>query len=72
VLAQVEKEGKKPKAGAAKPKAVAAEATKTAEKAETADMATKAEEEEEEEDPVTKALNKYGIICENPWAKGVK
>jgi hypothetical protein len=72
VLAQVEKEGKKPKAGAAKPKAVAAEATKTAEKAETADKATKAEEEEEEEDPVTKALNKYGIICENPWAKGVK
>ena len=68
----MEKEGKKPKAGAAMPKAVAAEATKTAEKAETADMATKAEEEEEEEDPVTKALNKYGIICENPWAKGVK
>ena len=72
----MEKEGKKPKTGAAKPKAVAAEATKTAEKAETADKATKAEEEEEEEeeeeDPVTKALNKYGIICENPWAKGVK
>ncbi len=74
MLAQVEKEGKKPKAGAAKPKAVAAEATKTAEKAETVDKATNAEEEEEEEeeDPVTKALNKYGIICENPWAKGVK
>ncbi|KAL0026522.1 hypothetical protein WJX77_004605 [Trebouxia sp. C0004] len=72
VLAQVEKEGKKPKAGAAKPKAVAAEATKTAEKAETAVKATKAEEVEEEEDPVTMALNKYGIICENPWAKGVK
>ena len=74
VLAQVEKEGKKPKTGAAKPKAVAAEATKTAQKAETADKATKAEEEEEveEEDPVTKALNKYGIITENPWEKGVK
>ena len=71
MLAQVEKEGKKPKAGAAKPKAVTATATKTAEKAETADKAAKAEEEEEE-DPVTKALNKYGIICENPWAKGVK
>lgn len=72
VLAQVEKEGKKPKAGAAKPKAVAAETSKTALKGETADKASKAEEEEVEEDPVTKALNKYGIIMENPWEKGVK
>lgn len=30
------------------------------------------EEEEEEEDPVEAALNKYGIITENPWEKGVK
>ena len=69
MLAQVEKEGKKPKA-----KPVAKETTKLAQKAETADKATKAEEaeEEEEEDPVTKALNKYGIIMENPWEKGVK
>ena len=71
MLAQVEKEGKKPKA--AKPKAIAKDTTKTAEKAETAAKATKvAEEEEEEEDPVTTALNKYGIITENPWEKGVK
>ena len=71
MLAQVEKEGKKPKA--ANPKAIAKDTTKTAEKAETADKATKvAEEEEEEEDPVTTALNKYGIITENPWEKGVK
>lgn len=71
MLAQVEKEGKKPKA--AKPKAIAKDTTKIAEKAETAAKATKAaEEEEEEEDPVTTALNKYGIITENPWEKGVK
>lgn len=71
MLAQVEKEGKKPKA--AKPKAIAKDTTKTAEKAKTAAKATKvAEEEEEEEDPVTTALNKYGIITENPWEKGVK
>ena len=72
MLAQVEKEGKKPKA--AKPKAIAKDTTKTAEKAETAAKATKVaeEEEEEEEDPVTTALNKYGIITENPWEKGVK
>ena len=30
------------------------------------------DEEEEEEDPVEAALNKYGIITENPWEKGVK
>lgn len=73
VLAQVEKEGKKPKA--AKPKAIAKDTTKTAEKAETATKANKVAEEEEEEaeeDPVTTALNKYGIITENPWEKGVK
>ena len=71
VLAQVEKDGKKAKA--AEPKAVAKDTTKTAEKAETAAKATEAEEEEEEkEDPVTTALNKYGIIMENPWEKGVK
>lgn len=73
VLAQVEKEGKKPKA--AKPKSVAKDNTKTAQKAETAAKATKAEEkeeEQEEEDPVTTALNKYGIVMENPWEKGVK
>jgi hypothetical protein len=29
-------------------------------------------EEEEDEDPVEAALNKYGIITENPWEKGVK
>lgn len=74
VLAQVEKDGKKAKAAkpeAAEPKAVAKDTTKTAEKAETAVKAAKAEEEEEE-DPVTTALNKYGIITENPWEKGVK
>lgn len=70
-MAQVEKEGKKPSSGAAKPKAVKDTTTKTAKDAKTAEKAAKAEEEEEE-DPVTKALNKYGIICENPWAKGVK
>lgn len=71
-MAQVEKEGKKPKA--AKPKAIAKDTTKTAEKAETATKADKVaeEEEEEEQDPVTTALNKYGIITENPWEKGVK
>lgn len=74
VLAQVEKDGKKAKAAkpkAAEPKAVAKDMTKTAEKAETAAKATEAEEEEEE-DAVTTALNKYGIIVENPWEKGVK
>lgn len=30
------------------------------------------EQEEEEDDPVEAALNKYGIITENPWEKGVK
>ena len=30
------------------------------------------DDEEEEEDPVEAALNKYGIITENPWEKGVK
>ena len=56
-----------------KAKPVAKEATKLAQKAETAEKATKAEaEEEEEEDPVTTALNKYGIVMENPWEKGVK
>ena len=65
MLAQVEKEGKKPKA-------IAKDTTKTAEKAETAAKATKAEEEEEKQHPVTTALNKYGIITENPWEKGVK
>ena len=67
VLAQVEKEGKRPKA-----KPVAKETTKLAQKAETAEKATKAEAEEKEEDPVTTALNKYGIVMENPWEKGVK
>ena len=71
-MAQVEKEGKKPSSGAAKPKALKETTTKTTKDAATAEKATEAEEEEEEEDPVTKALNKYGIICENPWAKGVK
>ena len=28
--------------------------------------------EEKEADPVEAALAKYGIICENPWEKGVK
>ena len=71
-MAQVEKEGKKPSSGAAKPKALKETTTKTAKDTATAEKATEAEEEEEGEDPVTKALNKYGIICENPWAKGVK
>ena len=71
VLAQVEKEGKKPKA--AQPKAATKDTLKTAQKGETAAKASKAEEEEEEEvDPVTTALSKYGIITENPWEKGVK
>lgn len=69
-MAQVEKEGKKPSSGAAKPKALKETTTKTAKDAATVEKATEAEEEEE--DLVTKALNKYGIICENPWAKGVK
>ncbi len=30
------------------------------------------EDTTEDEDPVEKALAKYGIICENPWEKGVK
>ena len=30
------------------------------------------EETEAGEDPVDAALAKYGIICENPWEKGVK
>ena len=67
----MEKEGKKPKAAASQPKSVITDTAKTGEKAETADKVGKAEEEEEE-DPVTKALNKYGIITENPWEKGVK
>jgi starch phosphorylase len=71
VLAQLEKEGKnKPKAATAKP--VTTDAKKTAVSAKTAEKAEKAEEEEVEEDPVEKALNKYGIIMENPWEKGVK
>ena len=36
------------------------------------EQAEEEEEEEEEEDPVEAALNKYGIITENPWEKGVK
>ncbi len=30
------------------------------------------EDTEAGEDPVDAALAKYGIICENPWEKGVK
>ena len=40
------------------------------------EKATKAsglvEDTKEDEDPVEAALAKYGIICENPWEKGVK
>jgi ribosomal protein L12E/L44/L45/RPP1/RPP2 len=71
VLAQLEKDGKnKPKAASAKP--VTADAKKTAASGKVAEKAAKAEEAEEEVDPVEKALNKYGIIMENPWEKGVK
>ena len=65
VLAQVEelhrKNPPKPKAEKKAPLAKKAEAGEPEE-----------EEEEEEEDPVEAALNKYGIITENPWEKGVK
>ncbi|CAL5225473.1 g8295 [Coccomyxa viridis] len=69
VLAQVEEMHKKnppkPKAAKEVPLAKKAGAPAVPEQAEE-------EEEEEEEDPVEAALNKYGIITENPWEKGVK
>ena len=68
VLAQIEELHKKnpPKAKVAKEVPLATK--------EGAAVPEQAEEEEadEEEDPVEAALNKYGIITENPWEKGVK
>ena len=71
VLAQVEEMHKKnpPKAKAAKP---LKKEVPLAAKAEAGEPAEDEDEEEEEEDPVEAALNKYGIITENPWEKGVK
>ncbi len=70
VLAQVEELHKKnpPKAKAAKEVPLAKKAGAAA----VPEQAEEEEEEEEEEDPVEAALNKYGIITENPWEKGVK
>lgn len=65
VMAQIEKEGK----GAAKPKAEKKPAAKTATAAPTAGKAAEIEKVEAE-DPVTTALNKYGIVTENPYKKG--
>lgn len=64
VLAQVEELHKK---NPPKPKA-----EKKAPLAKKAEAGEPEDEEEEEEDPVEAALNKYGIITENPWEKGVK
>lgn len=71
VLAQVEEMHKKnpPKPKAAKP---LKKEVPLAAKAEAGEPAEDEDEEEEEEDPVEAALNKYGIITENPWEKGVK
>ena len=71
VLAQIEEMHKKnpPKAKAAKP---LKKEVPLAAKAEAGEPAEDEDEEEEEEDPVEAALNKYGIITENPWEKGVK
>lgn len=62
MLAQLEKEGKSASKAEKTPKE---EVVKPKEGEEAAEV-------EEEEDPVEAALNKYGIITENPWEKGVK
>ena len=54
---------------AAEPKKKTASAKSTVEKVA---GAVKGALEEKIVDPVEEALAKYGIICENPWEKGVK